>query len=355
MKTLKTIDIRSDTVTIPEPEMLEYVIQNFSKLGDDVYKEDDLVNELENRAATIFHKEAALLTTSGTQGNFLVVLSRTNRGDEIILEQNAHIFYYEAAGISFIGGVMPKLLSGENGIIDPESINDMIRPRTDIHQPWTTLVSVEQTHNRGGGTVYPLEIIDKIGKITQDNDMAFHMDGARVFNASVYLQKPVNRITEQCTTVQFCLSKGLSAPIGSLLVGSEETINKARKFRKMLGGGMRQAGVIAGPGIYALEHMVDRWKDDYHNAKTLASYLAGLSGANWSVVEPQTNIIKSNCPNKTAKAIYNELHKINIKAVTMDEYTVRVVTHANISKEDIEEVKTRIENHKPLMNLIQSA
>lgn len=335
--------------------MLDYVSRNFDKLGDDVYREDSLVNELEEKSAKLFNKEAALLTTSGTQGNLLAVLSQTNRGDEILLEKDAHIFYYEAAGISFIGGVMPKLITGENGIINPNDIPDMIRPRSDIHQPWTTLISVEQTHNRGGGVVYPLEVIDEIGKIATENNMAYHMDGARVFNASIYLKQPVSKITDKCTTVQFCLSKGLSAPIGSMLVGSQETIDKARKFRKILGGGMRQAGIIAGPGIYALENMTKRLQEDHDNAATLAKYLKNIPNANWKVIDPQTNIIKIKCPNKSAKAIYNELNNIKIKAVTMDDYTVRVVTHSNISSDDIEEIKTRIDNHKPILALIKSA
>lgn len=350
---MKIIDIRSDTVTLPNHEMLNTI--SIDKLGDDVYGEDSLVNELEEKSAKLFKKESALLTTSGTQGNLLGVLSQTNRGDEILLEKEAHIFYYEAAGISVIGGVMPRLISGNKGIINPEEIINEIRVKNDIHQPLSKLISVEQTHNRGGGIVYPINVIDDIGKIAKEQDMAFHMDGARVFNAATYLKTDVSRITEKCSTIQFCLSKGLSAPIGSLLVGSKEIIDKARKYRKMLGGGMRQAGIIAGPGLYALENMTKRLQDDHNNASNLAKFLSSIEGATWDVMDPQTNIIKITTPNGKAKALVDELKKINIKGGSMDAQTVRFVTHCNFSIEDLEELKTRIENSTDLIKLIRTA
>lgn len=263
---MKAIDLRSDTITLPDEEMIEKI--QINKLGDDVYREDPLVNELEAKAAKIMGKEEGLLVTSGTQGNLLGILSQTSRGDEIILEREAHIYYYEVAGLAAIAGVMPKTLAGTDGMLDPAEILNSIRTQ-DIHQPITRLLAVEQTHNRAGGTVIPLENMQEIGKVTQEHNMAFHIDGARIFNAATYLNIDVSKLAAPATTVQFCLSKGLSAPIGSILVGSHETIEKARKYRKMLGGGMRQAGIIAGPGIVALEKMTKRLHEDHSNAKEL--------------------------------------------------------------------------------------
>ena len=191
--------------------------------------------------------------------------------------------------------------------------------------------------------MYPIEFIDSIGKVAEEHQMAFHMDGARVFNASIYLNQPVNRITEKCSTVQFCLSKGLSAPVGSLLVGSEETINRARKFRKMLGGGMRQAGVIAGPGLYALDHMRERLIVDHQHATYIAKSLRTITDA-WSVVEPQTNIIKVNVSKGNAQEIEHKLIEMKILCHAMDNNTIRFVTHRNLSKEEIDQFLQRLEN-----------
>ena len=348
---MKTIDLRSDTITLPDEEMIESI--KISKLGDDVYGEDSLVNQLEEKAAKMMGKEAGLLLTSGTQGNLVGILSQTNHGDEIILEKDAHIFYYEVAGISAFGGLMPRTIAGKNGIMSPEDIKNNIRVK-DIHQPVTSLVSVEQTHNRGGGIVIPTNVIDEIGLLAKENNMAFHMDGARVFNAATYLKTDVSRIVKNTSTVQFCLSKGLSAPIGSLLVGPASTIEKARKFRKMLGGGMRQAGVIAGPGIIALEKMTKRLQVDHDNATLLSKGLKNIPNASWTIVEPQTNIVKVTLADENAREIYDILKQIHIKISVMDSHTIRFTTHRMINSSDIEEFLTRIENYKPLIALISN-
>ena len=349
---MKSIDLRSDTITLPNEEMIASI--TLEKLGDDVYGEDPLVNELEATAAKMMGKEAGLLVTSGTQGNLLGILSQTTRGDEIILEKESHIYYYEVAGLAALAGVMPRTLAGNDGIINPEDVLQNIRG-LDIHQPVTTLLAVEQTHNRAGGTVLPYENLQILGKITKENNMAFHFDGARIFNAATYLGRNVAKLAEPATTVQFCLSKGLSAPVGSLLVGSEETIQKARKFRKMLGGGMRQAGVIAGPGLVALKTMPQRLQEDHDNAKELAKGLTAISGASWIVKEPQTNIIKITVPSGQAKQIVEELKKIGVKSGTMDTKTVRFVTNRMVTKEDVQEVLNRIQNNPNVLNLIKTA
>jgi threonine aldolase len=349
---MKIIDLRSDTITLPDEEMVASI--KINKLGDDVYREDSLVNELEEKAAKIMGKEAGLLVTSGTQGNLLGILSQTTRGDEIILEKEAHIYYYEVAGLAALAGVMPRTLAGKDGIYNLSEVKQAIRAR-DIHQPVTKLISVEQTHNRAGGVVIPYENMQAIGKIAQEHNMAFHLDGARVFNAATYLKMEVSKLVSPTTTVQFCLSKGLSAPIGSLLVGQLEVIEKARKFRKMLGGGMRQAGIIAGPGLIALEKMTQRLQEDHDNATALAKSLGLIKGAQWIIKEPQTNIIKITTPNGNAKKIVQELKNIGVKSGTMDEYTVRFVTNRMVTKEDIEEVVTRIENNQKVLELLKIA
>ena len=348
---MKAIDLRSDTITLPTEEMISSI--KISRLGDDVYGEDSLVNELEEKAAKIMGKEAGLLVTSGTQGNLLGILSQTNKGDEIILEQEAHIYYYEVAGLAAIAGVMARTIAGTDGVFDLNDVEQSIRSK-DIHQPVSKLISIEQTHNRAGGVVIPLANMQAIGKIASEHNMAFHVDGARIFNAATYLNVNVAKLAEPATTVQFCLSKGLSAPIGSLLVGPSETIEKARKFRKMVGGGMRQAGIIAGPGLVALETMPKRLQDDHDNAKVLAKGFSSISGVQWKVKEPQTNIIKITTKNGLASKIINQLKEIKIKAGTMDNHTVRFVTNRMVTKEDVNEVLTRIENSSSLLELLRT-
>lgn len=349
---MKSIDLRSDTITLPNEEMIASI--QISKLGDDVYGEDPLVNELEAKAAKLMGKEAGLLVTSGTQGNLLGILSQTTRGDEIILEKEAHIYYYEVAGLAALGGVMPRTLTGNDGALDPADVLQNIRGK-DIHQPVTRLLALEQTHNRAGGTVIPYNNMQALGKLTKEHNMAFHIDGARVFNAATYLKMDVAKLVEPATTVQFCLSKGLSAPIGSLLVGSAETIARARKFRKMVGGGMRQAGIIAGPGLVALETMPQRLQEDHDNAKTLAKGLSALEGVVWQVKEPQTNIIKITTPVGQATKIVSQLKELGIKAGTMDDHTVRFVTNRMVTKDDVLEVLQRIENAASLMKLLRTS
>ena len=348
---MKPIDLRSDTITLPTDEMIKSI--QIEKLGDDVHQEDSLVNELEAKAAKIMGKEAGLLVTSGTQGNLLGILSQTSPGDEIILEKEAHIYYYEVGGLARIAGVMARTLSGENGIFNLPDVEQAIRVK-DIHQPVTKLISVEQTHNRAGGVVIPFDNIQSIGNIAKEHSMAFHVDGARIFNASTFLKTDVAKIVAPASTVQFCLSKGLSGPIGSLLVGSTETIERARKFRKMLGGGMRQAGIIAGPGLVALEKMPKRLQEDHDNAKILAKGLSSFSGLNWKIKDPQTNIIKVTTNSGMADKIVSELELLGIKTGSMDDHTVRFVTNRMVTKEDIIDVLARIENSSSLLQVLRT-
>ncbi len=266
----KNLDFRSDTVTWPSPEMREASYK--AKVGDDVFGDDPTVNELEKVAAEITGKEAALFVTSGTMGNAVAVLAHTQRGDEIILEQRSHIFYNEVGGLAVMGQLMARTVPGEKGWMKPEDIEKAIRP-DNIHFPPTTLVCIENTHNSAGGIALTTKQMKADWDVAKKHKLAVHMDGARVFNASVALGVDVKELTQYSDTVQICLSKGLAAPVGSVVVGPADVIKRARKYRKMLGGGMRQAGIIAAPGIIAMTKMVDRLKDDHDNAKLLAEGL----------------------------------------------------------------------------------
>jgi len=282
----KNLDFRSDTVTWPTPEMREASAK--AKLGDDVYGEDPTVNELERLAAEMLGKEAGLFVTSGTMGNAVSVLSHTQRGDEIILEVKSHIYVNEVGGLAVMGQLMARTVPGELGWMKPEDVEKAIRTEN-IHYPRTSLVCVENTHNSAGGIALTPQQLKADWEVAKRHSLGVHMDGARIFNAAVALKVPAKELTKYADTVQICLSKGLSAPVGSMVVGSEELVKRARKYRKMLGGGMRQAGIIAAPGIIALTKMVDRLKDDHDNAKLLAD---GLKKMGFKILNPvQTNMV----------------------------------------------------------------
>jgi threonine aldolase len=282
----KNLDFRSDTVTFPSPAMRTAIAE--ARLGDDVYGEDPTVNELERLAAEMLGKEAGLFVTSGTQGNAVSVLAQTNRGDEILLEAQSHIYMNEVGGLAVIGSLMPKPIPGDLGWIKPEAIRRAIRP-TNIHYPESTLLCIENTHNMAGGIPLTVEQLKADWEVAKELGLGVHLDGARIFNAAVALQVNVKNLSQYADTIQLCLSKGLAAPVGSVVVGSQDLITKARKYRKMLGGGMRQAGIIAAPGIIALTQMVDRLAEDHVNARLLAD---GLKKLGISVMHPvKTNMV----------------------------------------------------------------
>ncbi|HDI42712.1 MAG TPA: low-specificity L-threonine aldolase [Candidatus Bathyarchaeota archaeon] len=331
---MRVVDLRSDTVTLPTEEMLEAIRR--ARLGDDVYGEDPTVNELQELAASRMGKDAALLVTSGTQGNLVSLMSHARRGEEVILEAECHIYYYEVGGISALAGLIPRPIRGHLGVLDPRDVEAAIRPK-DIHQPRTSLVCMENTHNRAGGTVWTPEQMRAVYEVAKEHGLSVHLDGARIFNAAVYLGVDVKQFTKYTDSVMFCLSKGLSAPIGSLVVGDEDFIERARRVRKMLGGGMRQAGIIAAAGIIALEKMVDRLKEDHENAQILAKALAKLDGIR--ITHPvQTNIIIFDVSdlNTTAERFIASLAERGVKASQFGRTLVRMVTHRGIEREDIE-------------------
>jgi threonine aldolase len=253
-----------------------------ARVGDDVYGDDPTVNELEALGAEILGKEAGLFVTSGTQGNSVSILAQTQRGDEIILEERSHIYLSEVGGIAVIGQLMAKTIKGNDGWMNPDDIRRAIRDVNNIHHPRTSLVCIENTHNSAGGIPLTPTQMKSNWEVAKEHDLVVHLDGARVFNAAIALGVDVKEIAQYADTVQLCLTKGLAAPIGSLVVGPKDIIDRARKYRKMLGGGMRQVGIIAAPGIIAITKMVDRLSDDHKNAKILAEGLEklGLKVAN---------------------------------------------------------------------------
>lgn len=327
----KNLDLRSDTVTKPTPEMREAAYK--AKVGDDVYGDDPTVNELEAIACEIFDKEAALFVTSGTMGNAVSILAHTQRGDEIILEQRSHIYVNEVGGLAVMGQLMARTIPGEKGYMKPEDIRSAIRA-DNIHYPPTSLLCVENTHNSAGGVALTPKQMKSNWDVAKENNLGVHLDGARIFNASVALKLNVKELAKYTDTIQLCLSKGLSAPVGSLVVGSEDIMKKARKYRKMLGGGMRQAGIIAAPGIIALTKMVDRLEDDHRNAKILAD---GLGKLGIKIVnEVQTNMVYVDFSpiGWTAEDWNKACSELGWKSRGHGTGT-RLVTHYGIEEEDV--------------------
>src|SRR2546422_4875975 len=285
---LRMIDLRSDTVTKPSAGMREAIAR--AEVGDDVFGEDPTVNRLQDVAARLLGKEAALFVPSGTMANQLAVRLHANPGDEMIVESGSHVVRYESGAAAGLSGVQTCWVPGIRGILEPGQIEAAIRP-PDYHNPPTTLISLENTHNRGGGTIYPLSIIMAIRKVAEARGIAMHLDGARLFNAVVATGMPAAEYARRFETVSFCLSKGLGAPVGSLICADQERVVKLRRLRKMFGGGMRQAGIIAAAGGYALEHNIARLAGDAAHAKQLAATLAALPGVRINPAPVDNNIV----------------------------------------------------------------
>ena len=328
----KNLDFRSDTVTLPTPEMRKAAAE--APLGDDVVGEDPTVNKLEALAAEMLGKEAGLFVTSGTQGNAVSVLAHTNRGDEIILEARSHIYVNEVGGLAVLGSLMARTITGELGWMKPEDIRAAIRA-DNIHLPRTSLLCIENTHNAAGGIPLTVEQMKSSWDVAKEQGLGVHLDGARIFNAAIALGVDAKELSKYADTIQFCLSKGLSAPVGSLVVGTEELVKRARKYRKMLGGGMRQAGIIAAPGIIALTKMVDRLADDHANAKLLAE---GLRELGLKILNPvMTNMVFIDVSSIgwNGDDWINACIKLGWKSRGRSN-RIRLCTHYGIEREDIE-------------------
>jgi threonine aldolase len=333
---MKTIDLRSDTVTLPSDEMREAIRR--AELGDDVFGEDPTVNRLEQMAAERMGKEAALLVVSGTMGNLVSILTHCGRGAEVILGDRCHTHLYEAGGISAVGGVHPRTVPNQpDGTLRLEEIEAAIRP-DNTHFPRTRLVCLENTHNRCDGAPLTAEYTAQVVDLAHRHNFGVHLDGARIFNAAVALDVDVRELTRGVDSLSFCLSKGLAAPVGSVVCGSKSFIAEARRTRKVLGGGMRQAGIIAAAGIVALDTMIDRLREDHDNAARLARGIAGIKGLSIDLTRVQTDIVYFNTASKRLSAddLVKRLAARGVRVLSVGPGRLRAVTHYGITTEDID-------------------
>jgi threonine aldolase len=330
------VDLRSDTVTRPTAEMRHAMAE--AEVGDDVYGEDPTVNRLEERAAELFGKEAALFVPTGCMGNLIAVKVWTHHGDEVICEERGHVNLYELASMSAVAGCMPRVARGEDGILTWKQVEAVIRPKI-YYDSQTALVCIENTHNMAGGTIYATAQVEDICGHAHEAGLKVHLDGARVFNAAVALGENVADMTREVDSAMFCLSKGLGAPVGSMIAGSLEFIEKARIYRKMYGGGMRQAGVLAAAGLIALEKSPARLHVDHENAQRLAQGIAQIPGLAIDAGKVRTNIVIFDCreTRKAAVELCDELGKRGIWALDTAPYSVRFVTHCDVNREGVEQ------------------
>jgi threonine aldolase len=336
---MRTIDLRSDTVTLPSPAMRQAIAE--AELGDDVFGGDPTVNRLEAMAAKVMGKEAALLTTSGTQSNLTAMLAHCQRGDEVIVGDEAHILHYEAGGAFALGGLgLRPARNDEQGRLDLEEVRSAIRGR-DVHFPPTGLICVENTHNRCGGSVLSEDDLAAIRRLADEYGLPVHLDGARLFNAAVALGVPASSLARYADSVAFSLCKGLACPVGSVLCGSREFIARARRFRKMLGGGMRQAGIIAAAGVYALENMVDRLAEDHDNARLLADGLSSIPGIRLAP-PPQSNLVFFRAEGWGQWEMMGRLGAQGILCLDEGGGRIRMVAHYGIERRDVEEAVVRV-------------
>ncbi len=332
---MNPIDLRSDTVTLPTGAMRRAMAE--ARLGDDVFGEDPSVRRLEERAAAFAGKEAALFVPSGTMANLVSLLTHCGRGDEFIVGDQAHIFYYEQGGSAQVGGIHPRTVANRpDGTLDLEAVRHAVRA-DDVHFPRSRLIALENTHNRCSGSPLPPEYLKKVADLAADHGLAVHVDGARIFNAAAALGVTVKALAENADSLSFCLSKGLAAPVGSLVCARRDFIARARRQRKVLGGGMRQAGVLAAAGLVALETMTDRLVEDHANAQRLARGLAAMPGVRIDPATVRTNIVyvdfEPSAPPLTATVA--RLAEHNVRVLATGPSQIRAVTHFGITDEDI--------------------
>ncbi|AHF14775.1 threonine aldolase family protein [Niabella soli] len=334
------IDLRSDTVTRPGPEMLQAMVQ--AKTGDDVFREDPAINELEAQCAALFGMEAALFCSSGTQTNQIAIKCHTQPGDEVICDADAHVYQYEAGGIAFNSGASVRLLAGDRGRINAAQVENAINPN-DLHKPPSRLVCIENTSNRGGGSCYDFEELKKIRSVCDNNKLAFHLDGARLFNALVAKNETPAQYGALFNSISVCFSKSLGCPVGSVLLGTEAFIAKARRVRKILGGGMRQAGYLAAAAVYALDHNIERLATDHLHAKQIAAVLYNCPFVQ-TVLPVETNIIIFETKNTTAKELVAQLKNASILCHAVAPDRVRFVLHLDVTEAMVAAVIQKIQS-----------
>ena len=333
------IDLRSDTVTKPSKEMKDFMMN--AELGDDVFQDDPTVIDFENRTAKMFGKEAGLFCPSGTMSNQIALMVQLKPGDEVITSREAHIYNYEGGGVARNSGASMRLIEGSSGLINVDAIKANINP-DDINYPVTTLVSLENTSNRGGGVCYSLNEILKINDFCKSVSLPMHLDGARLFNALVKTKVSAKDMGENFNSISLCFSKGLGTPLGSVLIGDNELIHKARRVRKVLGGGMRQVGMVAAAGIYALENNIQRLEEDHIHAAEIAKSLEKCSWVS-SVMKVETNIVVANLKEKHSNDDFvNKLRDKGVLSIPFGKGRVRMVTHLDISPSDIDKVKKSV-------------
>ena len=332
---MREVDLRSDTVSHPSPEMRSAISE--AKIGDDVFGDDPSVNQLEEKSADLLGKEAAVFVSSGTMGNLISILSHAGRGDEIILGDKSHIFRAEAGGAAALGGVSYHTIRNDGrGMLDPMEVEDAIRDSTDYHNPITSMVALENTQNVCGGMVLTADQTKSLVDIAHKHRVPTHLDGARIFNAAVKLETPVRELVKDVDSVSFCLSKGLSCPVGSVVCGSYEFVDQARRWRKMVGGGMRQAGFLAAAGIVALDTMIDRLADDHATALRLANGLSMMSGIAIDPNNVETNLVFFNLSDEIDPLkLHRKIGSYGVKGGGLSRRW-RFVTHYGITAEDVD-------------------
>ena len=327
------IDLRSDSITQPTPEMRRAMAD--AAVGDDVLGDDPTVAALEQRTAELLGKEAAVYMPSGTMTNQVAIRVHTESGDEVLMDANAHTYFYEGGGPAALSGVMCRLLPGVRGIFTADDVRAGLRP-PDIHFPVAKLLCVENTHNRGGGSIWPLEQIADVAGVARDAGLAMHLDGARLWNASVATDIPEGDFAAHFDTISVCFSKGLGAPVGSCLAGTAGLMERARRFRKMFGGGMRQVGIIAAGALYALDHHRDRLAEDHANARALAEGIADLPGVELDLSTVETNILMFRSTSMPATEMVEKLARADIGMLALVPDLIRAVTNLNVTREDID-------------------
>lgn len=330
-----SIDLRSDTITQPTQAMREAMAH--AVVGDDVLGDDPTVAALEAYVAELLGKEAAVFMPSGTMTNQVALRAHTEPGDEVVLESQAHIYYYEGGGPAALSGVMCRLVEGDRGIFTAAELKKALRP-VDFHFPRTKLVCLENTHNRGGGRIYPLSEIEVIAQVCKEHGLKLHLDGARFWNACVATGISEAEYAKHFDTVSVCFSKGLGAPVGSALVGSEAFVERSRRFRKMFGGAMRQAGIIAAGALYGLQYQRDRLKEDHDNAQMLANALSQIEGVQIDLDSVETNLVYFDTPAVAASAVVERLAKDGVAVLATGPNTVRAVTNLMVDSAQIQQV-----------------
>jgi len=328
------VDLRSDTVTKPSPQMRKAMAE--AAVGDDVFGDDPTVNRLQEKIASLLGKEAAMYVASGTMANETAIRAQTQPGDEIIAHADSHIYHYESGAPAALSGCSMCLVGGERGLFHADDVRAALRP-ADSHFPQSALIVVENTHNRGGGSVWPIDRITAIRDVADEFRLKMHLDGARLMNACVATGRSPTEYTQYFDTVSICFSKGLGAPVGSAVAGSAETIHRAHRFRKMFGGGMRQAGIIAAGALYALEHHRRRLAEDHAGAKRLAEGIAPLKGIEIDPATVETNIVVFDVTGMPAAELVERLAAVGVLVLARDARTIRAVTNLNVTAAQIDE------------------